>query len=92
MAHRNDDHSELSRLVRRSGSPNIDDVATVVAVALRDQKREIIEHISRMFQQLNSSAKQLDAHAQHEKDRLTRLTRRVFAAESEIRRIRAGKP
>jgi hypothetical protein len=93
MAHRSYDDltSELNRLVRRSGSPSIDDIATVVDAAMKAQRREIIEHVNRLFKLFNSNTKQLDAHAQHEKDRVTRLSRRLFAAESEIRRIRANR-
>jgi hypothetical protein len=92
MARSYDPNSELSRLVRRSGSPTIDDIAEVISVALALQKREIIEHVNRLLKMFNSSTQQLDARVQRETGRTTELSRRVFAAESEIRRIRAGKP
>jgi HAMP domain-containing protein len=93
MAHRNDDlSSALDRLGRATRNLSANDIAEVVAAALKSERREGLQHINRLFQLLRSSIKQLEAHAQQEKDRVSRLSRKVFALESEVRRIRAGKP
>jgi hypothetical protein len=93
MAHRNNDLSNaLDRLGRATRNLSANDIAEVVAAALKSERREVLEHVNRRFTLFASQTHTLDVHAQQEKDRVTRLSRRLFAAESEIRRIRAGKP
>jgi hypothetical protein len=64
----------------------------VVVAVVKSERREVLEHVTRMFKLFDSSAHELDARTQREKERVTRLSRRVIALESEICRIRAGRP
>ncbi len=80
-----DVNSELNRLVRRSDSPTVDDVAAVVSDALKGQRHELVEHIDRIYRLMLSK---LSSFASRDDSRFSNLHRRIAVLESELRLLR----
>ncbi len=89
MARRPSDYDQiessvLNRIAGQNVSISINDIAAVIGDALKTQRREIIEHVGRMFK-----LAELKSSAGHDPDdtRMRNLHRRVTQLESEMRRL-----
>jgi hypothetical protein len=84
MSRRSDfENSLLDRVGRSTTRLTVDDIAVVIGDALRDQRKNILAHVVRLFrlQELNAASSQSD-------ERFKNLHRRLVQAESEIRLLK----
>ena len=79
------DSNLLDRVGRRTTGLSINDIADVVGDALKNQRKDILSHVGRMFHLQEVQA----APAQGE-ERLKSLHRRLVQVESEIRSLKKG--
>jgi len=83
MARRSDEDDILSLLGRKRTGLSIDDIAASVAGALKEQKRDLIQHVKRMLEVAK-------LHDTKSDDRTHNLHARLTAVESELRQLKRG--
>jgi hypothetical protein len=86
VARRDDDLGDLlDRIGRRGTGLSIDDIGAVIGDALRDQRKNILAHVGRLFRlrEVNAASSPNDQHFKN-------LHRRLVQVESEIRRLTKG--
>jgi hypothetical protein len=86
MSRRSDfENSLLDRVGRSTTGLTVDDIAAVIGDALKDQRKNILAHVGRLFrlQELNAASSQSD-------ERFKNLHRRLAQVESEIRSLKKG--
>ena len=84
MASRDDGLGDLlDRLGRRNTGLTINDIASVVADALKGQKRDLIAHMQRMIQLERVNSKPNDIRVRNLHARLTRLESAVRFLEKD---------
>lgn len=84
--HSEDVDALLDRIGRRSIGLSVDDIAGVIAGALRDQRRDIVGHVNRLFKLVHNSNRW-----QQNETRFSNLHSRVTQLESELRILRKEK-
>ena len=82
-----EDREALRRAKRTSlADLSVDDLAAAIGDVIKNQRREILEHVQRML--TLAEVKQRDPH---ERTRLDRIARRVTQIEAELRMIRKSR-
>ena len=61
---------------------SLNDLAEVVADAIKSSERRVLEHVGRMFKLID-----VKFGDQHEKTRISNIHRRLIQVESELRRL-----
>src|SRR5262249_37987126 len=82
------DERAIDRAAARMSAADLslNDLAEVVADAIKSSERRVLEHVRRMFKLID-----LKFGDQHEKTRISNIHRRLTQAESELRKIMASR-
>jgi hypothetical protein len=78
------DERTIDRAAARMSAADLslNDLAEVIADAIKSSQRRILEHVQRMFRLID-----VKSGDQHEKARISNIHRRLIQVESELRRL-----